>query len=223
MPATARLSSRRPTLGRPGAGRPTREQSEQRHLELLDLALELFLERGFELVTIEAIAAAVGMTKRTVYGLYEDKKAIFKATVQRAIERWIVPVETLRAVESDNLEATLRAVARIRFANATSPAGLRLHRIINAESYRFPEIHRLAYEQGQRPTIEYLEDLLRRHHRAGAIRITKPEIAAPAFLGMVTGGPIRGAVLGSATLEPEEIEERIRYSVRLFLDGARRR
>lgn len=192
-------------------------------MELLDLALELFLERGFELVTIEAIAAAVGMTKRTVYGLYEDKKAIFKATVQRAIERWIVPVETLRAVESDNLEATLRAVARIRIANATSPAGLRLHRIINAESYRFPEIHRLAYDQGQRPTIDYLEDLLRRHHRDGAIKITKPEIAAPAFLGMVTGGLITRVVLGSAPLEPEEVEERIRYSVRLFLDGARRR
>ena len=52
---------------RPGAGRPTREQAELRHQELLDRALELFLENGFELTTIESIAASVGMTKRTVY------------------------------------------------------------------------------------------------------------------------------------------------------------
>ena len=63
---------------RPGAGRPTREQAELRREELLDRALELFLENGFELVTMEAIAAAVGMTKRTVYARYEDKCALFR-------------------------------------------------------------------------------------------------------------------------------------------------
>jgi hypothetical protein len=43
---------------RPSAGRPTREQAEQRHEELLDRALEQFLEKGFELATMEAIAAS---------------------------------------------------------------------------------------------------------------------------------------------------------------------
>ena len=33
---------------RPGAGRPTRAQAEQRHQELLDRALEMFLEKGYE-------------------------------------------------------------------------------------------------------------------------------------------------------------------------------
>lgn len=220
MRATQRI-----TKNRPSAGRPTREQAEQRHAELLDLALELFLEKGFELVTIDAVAAAVGMTKRTVYGLYEDKRALFTAAVQRAIDRWIVPVEALQAVESDDLEATLLAIAKIRLANAISPAGLRLQRVINAESYRFPEIHKLAYEQGQRPTIDYLADYFRRQHRAGVVKITRPEFAAISFFGMVIGGLVRGIVWAGDrdAPDPEEIDERIRYSVRLFLDGARRR
>ena len=50
-----------------GAGRPTKAQAEARLEELLDSALDIFLERGFELATIEAIAARVNMTKRTVY------------------------------------------------------------------------------------------------------------------------------------------------------------
>ena len=207
---------------RPGAGRPTRAQAEQRHEELLDRALELFLENGYELATIDAIAAAVGMTKRTVYSRYEDKGALFRAAVQRAIDRWLVPVETLHAVESDDLEATLTAVARIRMANAISPSGLRLQRIINAESYRFPEILTLAYEQGMRPTIEFLADVLRRHTKAGSIKITKPEIAATAFLSMVVGGPTRAIVWGRA-VDESSLDERIRFCVRLFLDGARRR
>ena len=113
-------------------------------------------------------------------------------------------------------------MARIRLNNAISPAALRLQRIINAESYRFPEIHELAYEHGQLPTIDYLADLFRRHHRAGTIKVTKPEYAATAFLSMVIGGPIRAIVLGRP-IDTKALEERMRYCVRLFLDGARRR
>jgi AcrR family transcriptional regulator len=213
---------RLPLKSRPSAGRPTRAQAELRHEELLDRALELFLESGFELVTIDAIAAAVGMTKRTVYARYQDKAALFKASVQRAIDRWLVPIEALHAVDSDDIEATLTAVARIRMANAISPAGLRLQRIINAESYRFPEIFTLAYEQGMRPTIEFLTEVLRRHSDAGTVKITKPEIAATSFLSMVVGGPTRAIVWGRPVDEPA-LEERLHFCVRLFLDGALRR
>ena len=207
---------------RPGAGRPTREQAELRHEELLDRALELFLENGFELVTMEAIAAAVGMTKRTVYARYEDKRALFRAAVQRAIERWIVPIEDMRAVESDDLEATLVAIAEIRLKNAISPVGLRLQRIVNAESYRFPEIFDLAYEQGTRPTIHFLADLLTRRADGGGLCIEDGQIAAAAFLSMVIGGPTRAIVLGGPVNEPA-LEARIRICVRMFLNGVRPR
>jgi AcrR family transcriptional regulator len=207
---------------RPAAGRPTREQAELRHAELLDRALELFLENGFELVTMEAIAAAVGMTKRTVYARYEDKAALFRAVVQRAVERWILPVETLQAVETDDLEATLVGIARIRLDNAISPVGVRLDRIINAESFRFPEIFALAYEEGSRPTIRFIADLLRRRLAPGSPALADPEIAATAFLSMVVGGP-RRRILGGGTMEPQDVDCRIRFCVRLFLDGARPR
>jgi AcrR family transcriptional regulator len=208
---------------RPGAGRPTREQAEQRHIELLDRALELFLENGFELVTIEAIAASVGMTKRTVYARYEDKRALFKAAVQRAIERWIVPVETLQAAETEDLEETLAAIARIRLKNALSPAGLRLQRILNAESFRFPEIFTLASDQGAQPAIRYLADLLRRRTAAGEVSVEEPEIAASAFMSMVLSGATRPIVLGGVTVDEASLEIRLRYCVRLFMNGARPR
>ena len=207
---------------RPGAGRPTREQSELRHEELLDRALELFLENGFELVTMEAIAAAVGMTKRTVYARYEDKSALFRAVVQRAIERWMVPIETMRAAESDDLEATLLAIAEIRLQNAISPVGLRLQRIVNAESYRFPEIFNLAYEQGTRPALAFIADLLTRRAAEGGLQIEDPQIAAAAFLSMVIGGPTRAIVLGGP-VDEAALETRIAICVRMFLNGVRSR
>src|SRR3546814_18920845 len=64
------------------SGRPTREQARLRHEQLLDEALEQFLDKGFVMTTIDAIAAAVGMTKRTVYTRYPDKNALFGPEVQ---------------------------------------------------------------------------------------------------------------------------------------------
>lgn len=206
----------------PGAGRPTREQAELRHAQLLDRALDLFLERGYEQTTLEAIAAAVRMTKRTVYGLYEDKAALFRATVQYAIEQWIVPREKLQSLETDDLEGTLLAVARTRVAHVMTPEGMKLQRIINAESYRFPEIFTAAYEQATMPLIEFLADVLRRHRAQGTVSIARPRMAAAVFLSMVVGGPTRLIATGNR-LDPRDLEDRITFGVRLFLNGVRAR
>jgi TetR/AcrR family transcriptional regulator, mexJK operon transcriptional repressor len=203
-------------------GRPTRAEATARHAEMLEKALEMFLAQGFEQTTLEAIATSLGMTKRTIYARYTDKAALFKAAVQQAIERWIMPHEQLSSLDADDLEGTLLAVARIRLAHVLSADGVRMQRILNAESYRFPEISVSAYDQGSRPVIEFLAAILARHHAMGAIVVDRPQLAATVFLGMVVGGPSRRIAAGMP-LKSGEMDERINYSVRVFLDGIRRR
>jgi TetR/AcrR family transcriptional regulator, mexJK operon transcriptional repressor len=207
---------------RPGAGRPTAIQALQRHDELLDGALDLFLDKGFEQATIEAIAASVGMTKRTVYARYPNKAALFKAAVQRSIERLIVPPATLESLDTGDIAATLAAVARLRVAQVMTPAGLKQQRIINTESYRFPEIFTMAYDQNTRPVVDFLAGLLRRETATGALSVTDPNRAAVVFLSMVVSGPVRVIVSGNR-LTRAEIEDRLQFAIRLFLDGARAR
>jgi AcrR family transcriptional regulator len=204
---------------RPGPGRPRRDQVEQRNTELLDHALDLFLERGFERTTIDAIAASVGMAKRTVYARYGDKAALFKAALQRAIDDMVVPVETLRAAERDGVEQCLLAIARILVANLMSREGLRLMRITNSESYRMPEIGAYTYERGTRVTIAYLADLFRRLRRAEGHKLSEAEAddAAEAFLNLL-GSAARTAAWGME-LDADEIERQTRYRVGLFVHG----
>ena len=186
---------------------------------MLDAALDLFLEKGFEQTTIDLVAAAVGMTKRTIYAKYEDKAALFRAAMERAITRYAIPMDV---VETGDLETTLIAVAQRRIANLMTAEGLRLQRILNAESYRFPEVFEMFSARAAQPTISYLADLLSRRAGAGSIAAAEPERAAVAFMGMVVGPPARSIVAGSA-IAPAELDARIRFSVRLFLDGVRPR
>ncbi|WP_295631678.1 TetR/AcrR family transcriptional regulator [Novosphingobium sp.] len=211
-----------PATSRPRAGRPTAAQADARHMELLDTALTLFLEHGYEQTTVEGIAAATGMTKRTLYARYPEKSALFRAAVSRAIDRSVTARATLESLDEGDLEATLIAIARARVAHAMTPEGLRLQRIINAESYRFPEIFTWSFERATRPVTDHLEAVFQRATARGALALDDPAIAARVFLSMVVSGPVRIIVSGNA-LDEAEISARITFAVRLFLNGARPR
>jgi len=191
-------------------GRPTLSNEE-----LLDTALDLFLEKGFERTSIDAIALTAGMAKRTIYSRYGDKTSLFKAALTRAIEEWIVPVERLRAAETEDLEDTLLAIGTILVTNVLSPAGLRLLRLTNAESVRMPEISTFSVKHGTDPTREYLADLFHRRLDKAA---SEAEAAGHAFLNLVVGGLANNAAWGM-TVEPEDIGRHVRFSVHLFLHG----
>lgn len=212
--------TRRTSKNSPSNGRPTKEQAEQRHAELLDQALEMFLDRGFELTTIDAIAESLNMTKRTIYSRYADKRALFKATVQHAVDQWIVPIATLKAADDGDLESTLKKIAHIRALNNISRAGLRLQRIINAESFRFPEILK-SYEAGALPTIEFLADLFRRHQSQELGKREDPNFDAMMFLSMVSAAS-RVVILGK---QPDRVAvlKSTEKCVELFLNGLRAR
>jgi AcrR family transcriptional regulator len=203
-----------PRAGGRGPGRPSRAQSEARDRELLDRALDLFLERGFERTTIEAIVDSVGMARRTVYARYGDKITLFKAALQRAIDDWVVPPEQLAAAETDDLEATLLAVARLMLTHVHSPLGLKLTRIAGAEVFERPEVAAYLWERTAKVSLDFLADLFRRRLSSAAA-----DDLALAFVLLVVEGSSQ-AKLWRAVPEAE-FGRQVTFRVRLFLDGAR--
>lgn len=212
LPASNRTPKVVP-LPRRSVGRPSVSNDE-----LLENALNLFLEVGFERTSVDAIAAATRMAKRTIYLRYPDKLTLFKAALQKAIDEWIIPVEDLRALETENLEETLLKVAETLLANVMSPAGLRLLRITNAESARTPEIGAYTYQQGTERTLVYLADLLRRWGGTDDGKLTNANEAALGLMYLAVCGPPVMAAWG-VTLDRATIDRHMRYCVRLFLYG----
>lgn len=67
---------------------------ERRRPLVLDAAMEVFLEHGFEGASMDAIAAAAGVSKPVVYDCFDNKDELFKALFQREEARVL---EELRA------------------------------------------------------------------------------------------------------------------------------
>jgi TetR/AcrR family transcriptional regulator, mexJK operon transcriptional repressor len=162
----------------------------------------------------------MGMTKRTVYARYPTKAALFMAALQRSLERQAVSEATLQALDTGDFATTLAAVACLRVERFMTPAGLKLQRIIEAESYQFPEIIKMSYEQNSRPVIDFLARLIRRETAAGKLAVEDPERAAMVFLSMVVCGPLRLIASGNPPTA-EDIEERLQFAIQLFMNGVR--
>ena len=67
---------------------------ERRRPEVLDAALELFLERGYEGTSMSAVADAAGVTKPVVYACFPSKDELFRALLAREEQRILAEIQT---------------------------------------------------------------------------------------------------------------------------------
>jgi AcrR family transcriptional regulator len=75
-------NSQQPSAERPKLrGRPRKEHAGNIDTDILSAAIALFDEVGFDGTAMEAVAARAGISKRTLYMRYPDKKALIKAVI----------------------------------------------------------------------------------------------------------------------------------------------
>jgi AcrR family transcriptional regulator len=88
-----------------------------RERQLVELAEQLFAERGYARTSMEELARRAGVTKPVIYELFDSKDGLFRACVDRAIERMAASIVEAFRSETDP-EARLRAggLAFLRFA-----------------------------------------------------------------------------------------------------------
>jgi AcrR family transcriptional regulator len=103
-----------------------RRSAEATRAKILESAYALFFERGYFRVGVDEIAAAAGITKRTLYSHFDSKDALIGAVLQHqheraqaAIERWARSLSTASPAAIDRLFAELATwAAKPRWAGA---------------------------------------------------------------------------------------------------------
>ncbi len=202
-------------------GRPSREASEQLGELILDAATELFLTHGFGATSIEAVAQRVRISKRTFYHRFSDKPALFAAVVHRIIER-LRPPAGIPLIEGADLRTVLERLAALILRAALSPQAIALHRLIVAESARFPDLVLVfAREGATEEAIALIAGALEREVKVGRLKLDDTVFMAQQFLQMVITLPRRRAMGLGAPMSKRELTEWPRKVVDLFLNGCR--
>ncbi len=202
------------------SGRPTKAAAAQRDERLLEIATEMFMRHGFEATSMERLAEAAMIGKATLYARYADKSQLFADVLRRRILSIYGPLEAefKKGLSGKSLEATLLILARRFIDLALAPSSIALSRILSAQGERFPELGKLAVQEGLNRQISLVEAVLDRFSSAHRFAIKDTALAADLFVSIVLGRISRLALLG-VPMEPESLDRRTREAVRLFVRG----
>jgi TetR/AcrR family transcriptional repressor of mexJK operon len=198
-------------------GRPTREQAERRHRSLLETAFRLFLEKGWDGVSVDEISRQSGVAKGFIYARYADKAALFVGAIERLMAD---AMGTLHLAEPlpDDIEHGLYGFGRKLLDLVLQPEALAFHRQFIAEAGRFPELAKLFVTRNR--LRDLIVDVLQTYADRGVIELRDPKLTAEHFTILVVGIPRMLALLVGRE-PPADEERRLRAAVRLFLDGCR--
>jgi TetR/AcrR family transcriptional regulator, mexJK operon transcriptional repressor len=202
-------------------GRPSKADAEQLQHRIVDAATKLFFTVGYGATTIEAVAQRARISKRTFYHRFDNKAALFNAVVHRTIERLRPPAD-VPLLHGANLAEILRGLADIILRAALSPPAIALHRLIIAESNRFPDLAVVVTDQGASgEAIRLIAGVLEREARAENLTLDNATFAAQQFLHMLIALPQRRAMGLGMSMTAAEVDAWARDVVNLFLNGCR--
>lgn len=218
------MERKKTTKGAARGGRPSRADALRLRQRILEVAAQLFLAEGYGSTSIEAVAAHAGISKRTLYHRFDDKSALFAAVVHEIIEQ-IRPPPGVPLIEGATLRDILRRIAALMLRAALAPSAIALHRLVMAESARFPELVRAVHGDGStREAISLISGLLAREPRGGRAPKLSAEsraFAAQQFIFMVVTLPQRRAMGFGTPMAADELDAWADQVVGLFLNGYR--
>ena len=168
---------------------------------IMGAAARVFLQRGFPGTSVDDIAAEAGVSKRTVYNVFDDKEQLFRAIIGEAIataERFSHDFAATTA-EADDVEAALTSLARELAASVLSGRVVPLRRLLIGEASRFPEFAAEYYERAPGRVLAAVAAALRTLDERGLLRIDDAELAAEHFAFLAIGPSLDRALFDLAS------------------------
>ena len=109
------------------AGRPRQCSAEQRRTQLIEKAEEIFLEQGYHPATMDEIARRAGMSKKTIYTVFESKAALFDALLTARLAPFAAPIpEDGRPMKAVLIEFLMGVARVVRMGPVSSPSSMRM-------------------------------------------------------------------------------------------------
>src|SRR5215470_15016111 len=175
---------------------------------IVEAAERLFLERGFGSVSMDELAEAAGVARRTLYNQFANKEEIFREMLLRVsaqLERAFPPgIETRGDVED-----VLRLIARMILKLHENWEYRGFLRMVVADSRQFPWIAE-EFAAVMDPQTERLTRYLAHLTDLGILDCPKPTLAAHQFMGILNEFSLWPLMMGrerALASEEEVVEE----------------
>lgn len=210
---------------RTGSGAPGprwRRRREARPGEILEAALQVFVQRGFAQARMEEIARRAGVTKGTVYLYFASKEELFRAVVRETITPQLELIERIVAEHRGSAAELFRQLVRRWWTVVGETELARLPKLMVAEAANFPELAEFFVREVVQRARGIVGGVLRRGIAAGEFREVDVEAAVRLAVAPLLAAAIYRHSLLPCDSEPWDFQKYLDLHVEFFLRGIAR-
>jgi AcrR family transcriptional regulator len=194
--------------------------TKQKQTTILKAARALFLERGYDAVSLDDILEQVGGSKTTLYSYYGGKEGLFTAMVQDICAEKLGSLSALDVKQMDAREGLI-TIGQAFLAIIFQHEGRAVFRAMIAEAQRFPKLAKAFYTAGPQSMLDLIKGNMLHWQARGMLQPDDAGLLAKQFLGIMMSDFHTRSVLG--LLDPMSEKQLAEWVVRgtdLFLNGA---
>jgi TetR/AcrR family transcriptional regulator, regulator of autoinduction and epiphytic fitness len=186
---------------------------------IVQAAQRLFLQRGFGSVSMDELAEAAGVARRTLYNQFASKEEIFREMLLRVSGQLEDAFPTGIETRGD-VEEVLRLIARVILGLHKNPEYVGFLRMVVADSRQFPWIAQ-EFAAVMDPQTERLIRYLAHLNAMGILDCRDPTLAAHQFMGMLNEFSLWPLMIGRRSI-PVSSNEVVEQTIQMFLRHYRR-
>jgi len=190
--------------------------TERKREAILQAAIAEFRSSGFEITSMDRIAATAGVSKRTVYNHFPSKEELFSEILNRLWNNLTAEQDTAYHPEQP-LREQLRTVLQAKLRMLADDNLLDLARIAIAATIHSPErAQGMVARMGERE--EGLTGWIRQAQADGRLKPVEPAFAAQQMHGLIKAFAFWPQVsMGQPSLPPEEQVSVVESALDMFL------
>ena len=198
-----------------------RRAPTERPQEIIDAALELFVEKGFAATRLDDVAERAGLSKAAIYLYFADKTALFQGVVRQAIASNIMTVEAMLAAHRGPVAPLLPRILDFMASRIEETPMAAVAKLVIAESRAFPEIGRFYLKEVIGRGIPLMEGLITRGIAQGEFRQVDASLTVRTMVGPMLLAVIWRTVFEPIGAEPLDIRALARHHADLMLHALR--
>lgn len=198
-----------------GELRSVRVKTEDRRQAIIEVALEVFRELGYERASMAIISRRLGGSKGTLYGYFASKEELFETAIKVGSQGPGDQIMDLLNPKAPDLRAVLTRFAKAYLKFILSEEVLSLTRTAIAEGSS-STLGRHLFQDGPGRALSKMAGFFTHMIEQGRIRDVSPEVVAIHFKGLIEAGFLEEALFGAKTLNSKAVPEAIDAFLRVY-------
>ncbi len=196
-----------------------RRRADDRPHEVMDAALDLFMDKGFAATRVADIARRAGLSKGAIYLYFDSKEAILKGLIERSIIPVVENSETLARNLPGDPQTTIRMILTQAAERMSDPRLIAIPRLMIAEAGNFPELAKMYRREVIDRGFRTLEALLEEGIEKGIFRRLNARLAIRNIFGPVIIHSLLSNVFQIDNGENEDPEQFLASHLDILFNG----